>query len=230
MKKTFLLLSFVTFVFGFSSVSSAQHCTVQNGDSIWKIAQRYKVPFEELMRLNKHLHNPHLIFPLDKIDLPDNADHGTGTSTGQSSADDNIENGNEQSFEHGTSTQADAVLKLVNEERAKQGLKPLTLSTKLTSIATMKSKDMAEKGYFDHNSPTYGTPFQMLQNYGVHYSAAGENIAAGQKTPEEVMRSWMNSSGHRANILNANFDTLGVGYYQGGSYGVYWTQLFTGGS
>ena len=181
------------------------------------------------MHLNKHLHNPHLIFPLDKIDLPNNAEHGTGTSTGTHSKEDNIEHGNEQSYEHGSSEQADAVLKLVNAERSKAGLKPLTLSTNLTSIATLKSKDMAEKGYFNHNSPTYGSPFEMLQKFGVHYSAAGENIAAGQRTPEEVMQAWMNSSGHRANILNANFDTIGIGYYQGGSYGIYWTQLFTGG-
>ena len=70
----------------------------------------------------------------------------------------------------------------------------------------------------------------MLQDFGVHYTSAGENIAAGQRTPEEVMNSWMNSSGHRANILNKNFDTIGIGFYEGGSYGTYWTQLFTGGS
>ena len=69
----------------------------------------------------------------------------------------------------------------------------------------------------------------MLQDFGVHYSAAGENIAAGQRSPEEVMNSWMNSSGHRANILNKNFDTIGIGFVEGGKYGTYWTQLFTGG-
>lgn len=221
-------MSLVAFVFGFSSVSSAQHCVVQKGDSIWKIAERYKIPFHILMDLNRHLQNPHLIYPSDKIDLPDNADHGTGTSTPHNSADDNIPHGDEETSESGTSTQAEAVLKLVNEERAKQGLQPLTLSSKLTSIATMKAKDMAEKGYFDHTSPTYGTPFQMLQQFGVHYSSAGENIAAGQQTPEQVMQGWMNSSGHRANILNKNYDTIGIGYYKGGSYGTYWTQLFTG--
>jgi len=226
MKKLLLCLSSVAFLsFGFSSVSSAQ-CTVQNGDSIWRIAERYNIPFYKMLELNRHLHNPHLIFPKDKIEMPQYAEHGTGTRTDESSHSDDIPHGDSQPTDHETSSQAEAVLNLVNAERSKQGLKPLTLSEKLDNLATMKSQDMAEKGYFDHTSPTYGTPFQMLQDHGVHYRAAGENIAAGQKTPEEVMNAWMNSSGHRANILNANYTQLGVGYYQGGQYGVYWTQLF----
>ena len=223
-------MSFVALLlFGFSSVSSAAHCTVQHGDSIWNIAKRYKIPFNDLMELNRHLHNPHLIYPKDKIDLPDNAEHGTGTSTDQSSHSDNISQGDSKVEQSAPSTQAEQVLQLVNNERAKAGLKPLKMSEELRSIANLKSRDMAENNYFSHTSQTYGTPFQMLQDFGVHYTAAGENIAAGQRTPEEVMQSWMNSSGHRANILNKNFDTLGVGYFEGGSYGTYWTQLFTGG-
>ena len=227
MKKSLLLLSFVVSIFGFSSVSSAQ-CTVQHGDSIWNIAQRYKIPFSKMMELNRHLHNPHLIFPQDKIEMPQYAEHGTGTSTDDNSQSDDIQHGNEEPAEHETTSQAEAVLKLVNAERSKQGLQPLTLSSKLTNLATMKSKDMADKGYFEHTSPTYGTPFQMLQSHGVHYSSAGENIAAGQQTPEQVMNAWMNSSGHRANILNKSYTEIGIGYYQGGKYGVYWTQLFIG--
>ena len=223
-------MSLVVMVFGFSSASSAQHCIVRDGDSIWKIAQRYKVPFEEMMRLNRHLHNPHLIYPLDKIELPDNSEHGTGAHTAQESPppSEDQQNDNDQSFEHGNSAQAQAVLSLVNEERSKQGLRPLKLSSKLTSIATLKSRDMADKNYFDHQSPTYGSPFDMLHSYGVQYRSAGENIAAGQRTPEEVMQAWMNSSGHRANILNKDFTEIGIGYYQGGSYKVYWTQMFIG--
>ena len=223
-------MSFVALLlFGFSSVSSAQHITVQKGDSIWKLALRYKIPFNHLMELNRHLHNPHLIYPLDKIEVPDNAKHGTGSSTDQNSTTDNIEHGDSKVEQSKPSAEAEQVLQLVNNERAKQGLNPLKMSEELRSIANLKSRDMADKNYFDHTSPTYGSPFQMLQDFGVHYSAAGENIAAGQKTPEQVMNSWMNSSGHRANILNKNFDTIGIGYYEGGSYGVYWTQLFIGG-
>ena len=160
--------------------------------------------------------------------MPDNAEHGTGASTDRHSQTDNIPHGDNKVEQSAPSEQAEQVLKLVNEERAKAGVKPLAMSEELRSIANLKAKDMSDNNYFDHNSPTYGSPFQMLQKFGVHYSSAGENIAAGQRTPEEVMQSWMNSSGHRANILNANFTELGVGYYQGGSYGVYWTQLFTG--
>jgi len=228
MKKSILLLSFVTFVFGFSSVSSAQ-CTVQHGDSIWHIAERYKIPFHKMLELNRHLHNPHFIYPQDKIEMPSNAEHGTGTSTNENSASDNIEHGDKEVEQSAPSTQAEAVLQLVNNERSKAGLKPLKMSEELRSIANLKSRDMADKNYFNHTSPTYGTPFQMLQDFGVHYSAAGENIAAGQRTPEEVMNAWLNSSGHRANILNKNFDTIGIGFYEGGQYGTYWTQLFTGG-
>lgn len=220
-------MSLVAMVFGFSSSSSAQ-CTVQHGDSIWHIAQKYKIPFHRMMELNRHLHNPHLIFPKDKIEMPTDGQHGTGTTTDEHSGSDNIQHDDNEPTDHETTSQAEAVLNLVNEERAKQGLKALTLSAKLTDIATMKSKDMADKGYFDHNSPTYGSPFQMLQDFGVHYSSAGENIAAGQKSPEEVMNAWMNSSGHRANILNKSFTEIGIGYYQGGKYGVYWTQTFVG--
>lgn len=227
MKKQLLILSTAAFVFCGSSFASAQHCTVQSGDSMWKIAERYKIPFEEILRHNAHFKNPHLIFPLDKIELPDHTQHGT--TTNEHSASDNIPHGENKVEQSAPSEQAEAVLKLVNAERAKAGLKALKMSEELRSIANLKARDMGEKGYFDHNSPTYKSPFKMLQDFGVHYRAAGENIAAGQKTPEEVMRSWMNSSGHRANIMNANFDTLGVGIYNGGKYGIYWTQLFTGG-
>lgn len=218
-------MSLVAMLFGFSSVSSAQ-CTVQHGDSIWNIAQRYKIPFSKMMELNRHLHNPHLIFPQDKIEMPEDGQHGTGTTTAEDSKSDDIQHGNEEPTDHETTSQAEAVLQLVNEERSKQGLQPLTLSAKLTDIATMKSKDMAEQGYFNHNSPTYGSPFQMLQDFGVHYSSAGENIAYNQQTPEEVMNAWLHSSGHRANILNASFTDLGVGYYKTSSGTTYWTQLF----
>ena len=84
---------------------------------------------------------------------------------------------------------------------------------------------MHDKHYFDHNSPTYGSPFDMLTAFGVNYRAAGENIAMGYGTPQAVVDGWMNSPGHRANILNANFTQIGVGYVADGNY---WTQLFIG--
>lgn len=132
-----------------------------------------------------------------------------------------------------TSSQLNAfekkVVDLTNQERVKAGLSPLKAdNAALSKMARDKSADMRDKNYFDHQSPTYGSPFDMMKKYGITYRAAGENIAAGQKTPEEVVNGWMNSPGHRANILNANYTTIGVGYVSGGSYGSYWTQEFIG--
>jgi uncharacterized YkwD family protein len=118
------------------------------------------------------------------------------------------------------------VTNLVNVERQKQGLAPLTHDSNLSNVARDKSKDMASNGYFSHDSPTYGSPFDMMRSYGINYRAAGENIAAGQRTPQAVVRDWMNSSGHRANILSRDFTHIGVGYAEGGRMGVYWTQMF----
>ena len=117
------------------------------------------------------------------------------------------------------------VIRLVNVERAKYGLSPLTEDAALTRTARMKSQDMHDRGYFDHNSPTYGTPFQLMKSQGVTYRTAGENIAMGYRTPEAVVNAWMNSSGHRANILNASYTKIGVGYVASGNY---WTQHFIG--
>ncbi|PET64827.1 sporulation protein [Bacillus sp. AFS001701] len=115
------------------------------------------------------------------------------------------------------------VVELTNIERSKAGLKAFKSNTKLSDVACVKSKDMTDKNYFDHNSPTYGSPFDMMKKFGISYKSAAENIAKGQKTPEEVVKAWMNSAGHRANILNGNLDQIGVGY---DSRANTWTQMF----
>lgn len=115
------------------------------------------------------------------------------------------------------------VLVLVNKERQKVGIAPLQMDEHVRSIAREKSRDMNIHNYFDHNSPTYGSPFDMLKASGVTYSSAAENIAAGYDTPEAVVIGWMNSPGHRRNILDANLTHIGVGYYADGNY---WTQMF----
>ncbi|KAA9030613.1 CAP domain-containing protein [Niallia endozanthoxylica] len=117
------------------------------------------------------------------------------------------------------------VVDLTNQERAKNGLAPLQVDTELSKVAREKSLDMANKGYFSHTSPTYGSPFDMMKQFGISYRAAGENIAMGQRSPEEVVQAWMNSEGHRKNILSANFTHIGVGHSQQGNY---WTQMFIG--
>ena len=120
------------------------------------------------------------------------------------------------------------VVELTNQERTKRGLKPLAIDPQLSKMARDKSADMRDHHYFSHQSPTYGSPFDMMKKYGISYTTAGENIAAGQATPEDVVQAWMNSDGHRANILNPNYTAIGVGYVKGGSYGSYWTQDFIG--
>lgn len=117
------------------------------------------------------------------------------------------------------------VLTLTNVEREKNGLAPLQLDVKLSEVAREKSNDMAKNGYFDHQSPTYGSPFDMMKQFGITYRTAGENIAMGQRTPAEVVDAWMNSEGHRANILNKDYTHIGIGYIENGNY---WTQQFIG--
>ena len=125
----------------------------------------------------------------------------------------------------GMSAYETEVVRLVNVERARYGLAALSADAELSRGARAKSQDMRDKGYFSHESPTYGSPFQMLKSFGVSYRSAGENIAYGYATPEKVVNAWMNSEGHRANILNASYTRLGVGYVASGDY---WTQLFVG--
>jgi len=115
------------------------------------------------------------------------------------------------------------VLRLVNIERAAAGLKPLTLHTELSKVARIKSQDMKNNNYFAHTSPVYGTPFEMMKKFGITYTVAAENIAMGYFTPAVVVDGWMNSSGHRENILNANFTHIGIGHVASGNY---WTQMF----
>jgi uncharacterized YkwD family protein len=115
------------------------------------------------------------------------------------------------------------VIELTNAERRRAGLPALQADTKLSNVAREKSRDMQQKGYFSHQSPTYGSPFDMMRDFGITYQSAGENIAKGQRTPEEVVQAWMNSEGHRKNILSGNYTHIGVGYAETGNH---WTQMF----
>ncbi|MBS4197333.1 sporulation protein [Bacillus sp. FJAT-49870] len=126
---------------------------------------------------------------------------------------------------NGISQAAQQVIDLTNAERRKQGLSDLKADTQLSGVAQKKSDDMQQKNYFSHTSPTYGSPFDMMRDFGVTYKSAGENIAQGQQSPQEVVQAWMNSEGHRKNILNNNFTHIGVGYEQTGKH---WTQMFIG--
>ena len=112
---------------------------------------------------------------------------------------------------------------LVNQMRVQNGLKPLNIDKPLSVKARIKSNDMKANKYFSHNSPTYGSPFAMMQSLGIAYKSAGENIAKGYTSAEAVVNAWMNSPSHKANILSSKYTSMGIGYVDG-----YWTQWFIG--
>ncbi|WP_017472266.1 SafA/ExsA family spore coat assembly protein [Amphibacillus jilinensis] len=191
-------IMFLTLMFMFmASVSVFAESTylVQPGDTLWKIAVRYQIGVTEIIEANPQLNDPDLIYPNDEIKIP-NIDAIKHT-------------------EH-------IVIQLTNQERAANGLPELRPDWQLSRVARHKSADMLENNYFAHTSPSYGSPFDMLEDFGVSYQRAAENIARGQQTPHQVVREWMNSSGHRANILG-DFTHIGVGYVEDGRY---WTQMF----
>lgn len=127
----------------------------------------------------------------------------------------------------GLTAEEQQMLNLVNGERAKAGLPAFKADLELTKLARMKSQDMINRNYFSHQSPTYGSPFDMMAKYGVTYRTAGENIA-GNGSVSGAHTSLMNSPGHRANILKRDFNTVGIGIVKGGQYGMMFTQMFVG--
>ena len=194
-----LILSAAMLLSAFVIVSSAAQKThtVVKGDSMWRIAVKYQVGISELTSANPQIKNPALIYPGQIINIP--------------------------SIDSSVTEYEKEVVRLVNKERTSRGLSPLTHNWELSRVARYKSQDMKEKKYFSHTSPTYGSPFEMMRSFGISYRTAGENIARGYATPKAVVDGWMNSSGHRANILNSSFKEIGVGYVPEGNY---WTQMF----
>ena len=161
-------------------------------------------------------------------------DNNTGSNNGSTSKPDNntgSDSNNSGSTNQGSTSFAayqQEVVNLVNKERAKYGLSALKSNSSLANVATIKSQDMVNKNYFNHTSPTYGSPFDMMKQFGISYKTAGENIAMGQKTPSEVVTAWMNSEGHRKNILSSSFTQIGVGVAKNANGQLYWTQMFIG--
>ncbi|WP_280768783.1 CAP domain-containing protein [Salipaludibacillus daqingensis] len=123
----------------------------------------------------------------------------------------------------GISQEEQRVVELTNQHRRDAGLSELQVDTELSTVARKKSVDMHENNYFSHTSPTYGSPFDMIRDHGVQYNSAGENIAQGQQSAEQAVQGWMDSQGHRENILNGGFTHIGVGYDSNGNH---WTQMF----
>lgn len=119
------------------------------------------------------------------------------------------------------------VFNLINAKRTANGLSPLNIDNELQNVARVKAKDMVDNNYFSHNSPTYGTPFNMMKNFGITYKTAGENIA-GNSSNQGAVEAWMNSEGHRANILNSSYNYTGVAVVKSAKYGKIYVQMFIG--
>ena len=187
---------FVLAVFPVSAAQGKTHI-VQKGDSMWKIAVKYQMGVSEIIQANPQVSDPNLIYPGQVLQI--------------TTLDATV-----SSFE-------EEVVRLVNQERTARGLKALTVNWELSRVARYKSQDMHDNRYFSHTSPVYGSPGKMIRDFGISYKTYGENIAQGYRTPQAVVTGWMNSSGHRSNILNASFTQIGVGYVANGNY---WTQMF----
>lgn len=127
----------------------------------------------------------------------------------------------------GASADEQAMLDLVNKARADAGVGPLAFDADLLKVARLKAKDMVDNNYFSHQSPTYGSPFDMMRQFGISFKTAGENIA-GNQTVDAAFKAWMNSPGHKANILNGNYNFTGIGIVSGSPYGKIFVQEFIG--
>ena len=201
MKKILIIFMTICLLFSFPLITSAQSTayTVKKGDSLWKIAVKYQIGISELIAANPQVKTPNMIYVGQKINIPEAAPL--------------------LSFEN-------EVTRLINIERTNRGLAVLSSNWQLSRVARYKSQDMINHSYFSHTSPTYGTPFTMMQNFGLRFSAAGENIAYGQRSAKEVVTAWMNSPGHRANILSPVYTQTGVGAAKKADGTLYWTQMF----
>ena len=141
---------------------------------------------------------------------------GSSQNSGSNSSNSGTMNSDEQE-----------VFNLINKQRTANGLPALKLDNELQRVAKIKAQDMVNNNYFSHNSPTYGSPFDMLQSFKVAYKTAGENIA-GNSSNSGAVKAWMNSSGHKANILNKSFNYTGIGVVNSPKYGKIYVQMFIG--
>ena len=143
------------------------------------------------------------------------------TGTQDSSTPSQTENTN------GLTADEQEVFNLVNAKRTATGLAALSIDAEVQKVARDKAQDMVDNNYFSHTSPTYGSPFDMMKNYGIKYNAAGENIA-GNSSNSGAVNAWMNSEGHKANILSNNYNYTGIGVVSSPKYGKIYVQMFIG--
>ena len=153
---------------------------------------------------------------------------GSGTSAGESAAGTGgAGSGTTTSNTSGLTADELETFNLINNQRTQNGLAALKIDSEVQRVARIKAQDMVNNNYFSHTSPTYGSPFDMLKNFGISYKSAGENIA-GNSSNSAAVTAWMNSSGHRANILNGSYNYTGIGVVTGSKYGKIYVQMFIG--
>ena len=145
---------------------------------------------------------------------------GTGGSSSSGNTSSSTETSNMNSDEK-------EVFDLINKQRTNNGLAALKNDSEVQRVARIKAQDMVDNNYFSHTSPTYGSPFDMLKSFKISYKTARENIA-GNSSNSSAVTAWMNSSGHKANILNSNFNYTGIGVVSSPKYGKMYVQLFIG--
>lgn len=150
----------------------------------------------------------------------------TSSSGGSSSGSSGSSGGNSSNTASLTADELET-FNLINQERNKNGLASLKIDSEVQRVARIKAQDLVNNNYFAHESPTYGTPFNMLKNFGVTYKSAGENLA-GNSSNSGAVNAWMNSSGHRANILNSSYNYTGLAVVSSPKYGKIYVQMFIG--
>ncbi len=148
-------------------------------------------------------------------------------SSNSNNSSNNNSSSNSNSTTTAMTTDEKEVFDLINNQRTQNGLSALKLDTETLRVARIKAQDMVDNNYFSHNSPTYGSPFQMLNSFKISYKTAGENIAGNSRNSSAVT-AWMNSSGHKANILNSSFNYTGIGVVKSSKYGKVYVQMFLG--
>ena len=191
-----------------TSVPKDQYIRVFAGVGDWYVVQ---VEGDYIGALSKKYVKP--IYPGSsntKINTGANQNNNTSTTTSTSMNNDEKE-----------------VFDLINKQRAQNGLSPLKENSELQRVARIKAQDMVNNNYFSHTSPIYGSPFDMMKSFKISYNTAGENIA-GNSSNSSAVTAWMNSSGHRANILNSSFNQTGIGVVTGSKYGKIYVQMFIG--
>ena len=191
-----------------TSVPKDQYIRVFAGVGDWYVVQ---VEGDYIGAVSKKYVKP--IYPgssSTKINTGANQNNNTSTTTSTSMNNDEKE-----------------VFDLINKQRAQNGLSPLKENSELQRVARIKAQDMVNNNYFSHTSPTYGSPFDMMKSFKISYNTAGENIA-GNSSNSSAVTAWMNSPGHRANILNSSFNQTGIGVVTGSKYGKIYVQMFIG--